>query len=93
MKIHQLVVRRARQVKYFRDAEALPSPCISVCVLDEASGLCEGCLRTLDEIANWGMMECAQQRAVWAAIEQRAVDHADGDAPAAPAAPAAQDLP
>ena len=91
MKIHSLVVRRARQVKHFRGTEALPSPCISVCLLDEASGLCEGCLRTLDEIAQWGVMDCAQQRAVWAAIEQRAIDHADVDAPAESAAPAAQD--
>ena len=29
------------------------SPCISVCVLDAASGMCTGCLRTLDEIAGW----------------------------------------
>ncbi len=27
----------------------VPSPCISVCRIDPASGLREGCLRTLDE--------------------------------------------
>ena len=33
----------------------MPSPCISVCRMDAVSGLCEGCFRTLDEIAAWGM--------------------------------------
>ena len=29
------------------------TPCIKVCFMDEASGLCLGCLRTLDEIGGW----------------------------------------
>ena len=29
------------------------SPCIKVCVIDPASGLCTGCWRSLDEIAAW----------------------------------------
>ncbi|AUB83133.1 DUF1289 domain-containing protein [Candidatus Thiodictyon syntrophicum] len=29
------------------------SPCIDVCRLDPAAGLCLGCFRTLDEIAAW----------------------------------------
>lgn len=32
---------------------ALVSPCVNVCVLDPVSGLCRGCGRTLDEIAQW----------------------------------------
>lgn len=31
---------------------AVLSPCVGVCSLD-ASGLCEGCLRTTDEITRW----------------------------------------
>lgn len=31
----------------------LASPCIGVCRLDPETGLCEGCLRTVDEIAAW----------------------------------------
>jgi len=34
---------------------AVLSPCIGVCRLDN-SGLCEGCLRTGDEIARWSQM-------------------------------------
>ena len=50
---------------------AVPSPCISVCRMDEASGWCEGCLRTLDEIAAWATLDDAARRAVWAELEQR----------------------
>ena len=32
----------------------IASPCIDVCKIDEASGLCLGCWRTLAEIAAWG---------------------------------------
>ncbi|MFZ1413603.1 MAG: DUF1289 domain-containing protein [Defluviicoccus sp.] len=31
----------------------VPSPCIGVCSIAPASGLCTGCLRTRDEIARW----------------------------------------
>ena len=31
------------------------SPCVNVCEMGD-DGLCEGCLRTLDEIAAWGVM-------------------------------------
>jgi predicted Fe-S protein YdhL (DUF1289 family) len=34
-------------------AEEPASPCINVCRMDERSGLCEGCLRTIEEIASW----------------------------------------
>jgi len=49
----------------------VPSPCVSVCRIDEASGLCVGCLRTLDEIAAWSALDNAGKRAVWQAIAQR----------------------
>ena len=41
---------------------ALPSPCISVCQLDQGSGLCLGCFRTGVEIAAWRSMSPAEQR-------------------------------
>ena len=69
----ELIAARARQVRTLSDVETLPSPCISVCRMDAASGLCEGCLRTLDEIASWGMLGNQDKRAVWALIEQRAL--------------------
>ncbi|MGJ7580404.1 DUF1289 domain-containing protein [Variovorax sp. RHLX14] len=50
----------------------LPSPCTSVCRIDAASGLCDGCLRTLDEIAGWSRMDDAGKRQVWRTIGRRA---------------------
>ena len=49
----------------------IPSPCVSVCRMEPASGLCEGCLRTLDEIAAWSVMDDAQKLAVWQLLAQR----------------------
>jgi hypothetical protein len=51
----------------------VPSPCINVCRMDEATGWCEGCLRTIDEIVAWGTMADEGKRAVWRLIEQRRV--------------------
>lgn len=50
---------------------AVPSPCVSVCAMDAASGLCTGCLRTLDEIAAWSVMDDDAKRAVLAAASTR----------------------
>lgn len=49
----------------------VPSPCISVCRMDEATGWCEGCLRTLDEVAAWGRGSEDWKRSVWAALKDR----------------------
>lgn len=58
-----------------RELDALPqvpSPCISVCRMDAATGLCEGCFRTLEEIVAWGGASEPQKRAVWNLLVQRA---------------------
>ena len=39
----------------------IASPCNKVCVMNEATGLCRGCYRTLDEIARWGAMSDAER--------------------------------
>jgi predicted Fe-S protein YdhL (DUF1289 family) len=40
------------------------SPCTGVCRLDEATGWCIGCLRTLDEIALWSVLDAQAKAAV-----------------------------
>lgn len=47
------------------------SPCTKLCILDAATGLCEGCGRTRDEIALWGSMPEPRRRAVMATLEGR----------------------
>ncbi len=47
------------------------SPCIKICTLDEAAGLCAGCGRTLAEIAGWLSFTPAERAAINAALEDR----------------------
>ena len=63
------LTRRARSAQ---TAQPVPSPCRNVCHMDAASGYCEGCLRTIEEIAGWSGMTDADKRSVWRAIELRA---------------------
>jgi predicted Fe-S protein YdhL (DUF1289 family) len=49
----------------------VPSPCINVCKMSPQTGLCEGCLRTIDEIMAWGSASDDVKRAVWAEIRRR----------------------
>ena len=47
------------------------SPCISVCRMNAATALCEGCFRTRDEIAAWGNAGDDAKLATWEHIEGR----------------------
>lgn len=58
----------------------VPSPCQSVCVMHAPTGWCEGCLRTLGEIAQWSRMGPAVQRQVWAELPGRMVQRTSGTA-------------
>lgn len=52
--------------------EQVPSPCISVCVMDTDGSVCLGCFRTLDEIAAWSVLDANAKRQVLAALPARA---------------------
>jgi predicted Fe-S protein YdhL (DUF1289 family) len=39
----------------------IQSPCVKICVMNPAAGICTGCGRTLDEIARWGAMSDAER--------------------------------
>ena len=47
------------------------SPCVKVCVMDPARGVCLGCCRTLDEIAHWGSMTDPERHRVMAGLASR----------------------
>jgi predicted Fe-S protein YdhL (DUF1289 family) len=64
----------------FDDEDLIPSPCISICKMDPAAGsaedraaggLCVGCLRTLDEIVEWGMASNARRHAILERVGRR----------------------
>jgi predicted Fe-S protein YdhL (DUF1289 family) len=53
------------------DHDPVQSPCIRVCWVDPRTGLCAGCLRTLDEIARWGGMSPGERRSLLAELPGR----------------------
>lgn len=50
---------------------AIASPCVQVCTMDEASGLCLGCFRDIAEIARWAKLSDAERAALIAALPAR----------------------
>jgi hypothetical protein len=47
------------------------SPCINVCTLDAVNGLCQGCFRTLDEIAIWSRASNDEKLVILSAVSRR----------------------
>ena len=64
-KINELT---ARAEKAMAVPENVPSPCVSVCVMNAKTGLCQGCWRTLAEIAGWSGSGDAHKRQIWQQI-------------------------
>jgi uncharacterized protein len=49
----------------------MDSPCIDVCEINPETGLCEGCARSLDEIAVWGSLSSTERRRVMSQLAAR----------------------
>ena len=54
--------------------EEVKSPCNELCLVDEDTGLCVGCLRTSDEIALWSKYTNEQKADVIEEIKNRKID-------------------
>lgn len=54
-------------------ADEVASPCTNVCRMSRDTGLCEGCFRTLDEIATWSGLASEEKRAVLDRLPARRV--------------------
>ncbi len=54
-------------------AVGVASPCVSLCQMHAATGWCQGCLRTLDEIAAWGGLDDRSRRLVLQQLRARRV--------------------
>ena len=52
-------------------ADEAASPCINVCRMNDRTGLCDGCLRTIDEIACWAGYTREEKLAVLAKLAVR----------------------
>ncbi|WP_374362812.1 DUF1289 domain-containing protein [Pseudoduganella danionis] len=56
----------------------VPSPCVSLCKMDQDRQYCLGCMRTIEEIIAWSKADDDYKRAVWAKLpERRASQPAD----------------
>ncbi len=55
-------------------ATAVPilSPCVGVCTINPVTGYCEGCLRTLTEIAQWRSYSPCERRQIMMILPGRA---------------------
>jgi len=52
-------------------AQNVASPCVNVCQMNPFTGLCRGCMRTLDEIAGWLDFTAEEKLAVLERLEER----------------------
>ena len=68
---NQVARQRRRSSRRRVPDTSVPSPCLSICMMDDASALCDGCFRTLDEIRDWMIMDKEEKLAVLVQLEQR----------------------
>jgi len=47
---------------------------VQVCLIDDETGACAGCFRTVDEISRWAPMTDRERRAVMAMLPAREKD-------------------
>lgn len=59
----------------------METPCVNICVIDQATRLCAGCHRSIEEIARWRSYTDAERRSIMAKLAHRKVT-ADASQPA-----------
>jgi predicted Fe-S protein YdhL (DUF1289 family) len=52
--------------------DEIDSPCIKLCVIHPKLGICAGCYRSLQEIADWSAMAPDLRRAIMEDLPERA---------------------
>ena len=53
----------------------IQSPCINICKMDAASGLCTGCFRTIDEITVWSRIDDTARVNILASVARRRMEN------------------
>ena len=51
------------------------SPCLGICLMDPATRMCRGCLRTIDEIRCWYDSSAADKRTILERLAARRLSH------------------
>lgn len=54
----------------------IKTPCVKVCFVDPADGICVGCFRTMDELGLWTKYSDAEREAIMADLPQREASYA-----------------
>jgi predicted Fe-S protein YdhL (DUF1289 family) len=67
---------------------SIETPCISICTLDPALGLCVGCGRALDEIARWISLTDSERAQIMAQLPSRRAAMSTADTASVKTAPA-----
>lgn len=55
----------------FVPPRAIASPCVNICRIDAATRRCQGCARTVDEIAGWTALSDTQRARIMAELPFR----------------------
>ncbi|MCC4117498.1 DUF1289 domain-containing protein [Aromatoleum toluclasticum] len=63
---------------------SIASPCINICRMSATTGLCEGCFRSLDEIARWSRSEEADKLRILELVARRRATPGAAAAPTFP---------
>lgn len=51
------------------------SPCISVCTIEDDTGFCRGCFRSLNEITYWKTYSEENRKTILEQLEKRRLSH------------------
>ncbi len=57
--------------------EEVVSPCIGVCSINEVTGFCNGCYRTIEEIQGWWDLSAIERSQVMVALDARQSESLD----------------
>lgn len=57
--------------------EEVVSPCIGVCSINEVTGFCNGCYRTIEEIQGWWDLSAIERSQVMVALDGRQSESLD----------------
>ena len=69
--IHSSIIKRRWLLISKMDLSTpLPSPCVSVCQVNEQS-ICVGCQRSIEEIAGWSSFDAEHQLQIWKNLIKR----------------------
>ncbi len=49
----------------------METPCTGICKIDQETRQCQGCLRTIDEIASWATLTPAKRSHIMHALQKR----------------------